>query len=156
MSERFIYMVSSFETKRHTKSHTDMYFAHAEHTQWVFEADDWHRGLIRVEYIAVPVDSKYYEMAVECSNLQFWAAKQAQLMKEFKRFRMQECVICYETKHGYDMGADCRTCKNSMCLKCADQYHHANFGKFPHINKWTGYDILLPCPMCRTDILFSF
>lgn len=157
MNNKFIYKVSSFETKRHKKSHTNMYFAHAEHTEWVFNSCDYLNGLAKVEYIMVAADSKYYEMAVECSNIQFWADKQKQLMKEFERYGMKECVVCYEVTKWYD-GTRCKTCKNAMCHMCCCEYMNANEGKFPFQSDETGYcvEVLLPCPMCRTDNLFCF
>lgn len=48
-----IYKCSWFETKRHKKSHTSMYFLKAEHCGWVFGSDDYHNGLCRVELIPV-------------------------------------------------------------------------------------------------------
>jgi len=133
-----------------------MYYEKAEHTEWVFGMDNWQRGLIRVDYVMVKSDSNDYKSAVENSNLQFWADKQKQLMKEFKRFRMHECIICYETQPGYNMAIDCKTCKNSMCLKCSHEYSCTNHGKFPFTCNENGYNVLLPCPMCRTENLYSF
>lgn len=161
MENKFIYKCSWFESKRHKKSHTDMYYEKAEHTEWVVKSFPWAVGLAKVEYIAVPVDSKYYEMAVECSNIKFWADKQEQLMKQFKNYRMQDCVVCYETKKGYEMGVECRTCKNSMCFKCSYEYSNANIGKFPYRCDPTdtigcGVEVLLPCPICRIDNLFMY
>jgi hypothetical protein len=138
-----------------------MYYENAEHTQWVFKDYDWHRGLIRVDYVMVKCDSNDYQSAVENSHIQFWADKQKQLMKDFKNYRIQQCVVCYETKHGCCMGVDCRTCKNAMCFKCSYEYSLANMDKFPYRRDPTdnigcGVEVLLPCPMCRTDNLFMY
>ena len=66
---KFIYKISWFETKRHTKSHTNMYFENPEHTKWVFETNDWFNDLVKVEYIMVGEDTMFYKCAVESSNL---------------------------------------------------------------------------------------
>lgn len=157
MSVKMIYKVSSFQSRRHKKSHTDTYYENAEHTQWVFTSQQWFEYLIRVEYIQVGSNTNLYKMAVENSNLQFWADKQKQLMKEFEKHRIMECVVCYERTKWCD-GTRCRTCKNSMCHKCCCEYSLANIGKFPCESDETGYsvEVLLPCPMCRTDNLFKY
>lgn len=86
MSNKFIYRCSWFESKRHKKSHTDMYFENAKHTEWVFNSCDYLNGLAKVEYIMVGENTKYYEMAVGNSCLRFWEAKQVQLMDEFEKY----------------------------------------------------------------------
>jgi hypothetical protein len=65
---RYIYKCSWFETKRHKKSHTNMYFEKAEHTKWIFETRDWFLDLVRVEYIMVHISRPEYESAVNNSK----------------------------------------------------------------------------------------
>jgi hypothetical protein len=161
MSHKFIYACSWIESKRHKKPHTTVYYEKAEHTEWVFKTEDWFKELVRVDYIMVAEHTVEYKMAVERSQLKFWADKQEQLMKEFEKHRIMECVVCYESAKDYD-GTRCKTCKNHMCHKCCCEYMNANEGKFPcehDPNDDTGYGndyALLPCPICRTDNLFCF
>lgn len=158
MSNKFIYKCSWFESKRHRISHTDMFYEHAEHTQWIFTSEAWFKDLVRVEYIQVAANAHIYKLAVETSNIAAWADKQKQLMEDFERFRKRECVVCYETKNCWDIGYKCGTCKNAMCIKCSWAYAYANVGKFPasYDEKTDTKITLMPCPMCRTENLFEY
>lgn len=66
---KYIYKCSWFETKRHSKSHTNMYFLKAEHTYWIFNSMEWFDGLVRIELIMVDENTDYYKSAVENSIL---------------------------------------------------------------------------------------
>jgi len=84
-----IYKCSWFETKRHQKSHTDMYFFKAEHCGWVFGSDDYHNGLCRVELIPVLTCTVAYQSAVDNSEKKDERLKQhrekQQMEKEDKK-----------------------------------------------------------------------
>ena len=82
MSNKFIYKCSFFESKRHRISHTDMYYEKAEHTEWVFELEDWVSGLVRVEYIMVGDYTNYYKSAVENSVKMEKKKMEAQLERQ--------------------------------------------------------------------------
>ena len=58
----YVFKMSWFESARHTRSHTDMYFAQAEHTHWGFEPYGYPH--CRISYVQVPVDSPEYTSAV--------------------------------------------------------------------------------------------
>jgi hypothetical protein len=66
---KYIYKCSWFDSKRHKKSHTDMYYENADDVKWIFETDEWFRDLARVEYIKVCNKSKYYQLASLSSKL---------------------------------------------------------------------------------------
>jgi len=78
----YIYRVSVYSSKRHTKSHTDMYYLKAEHTHWALEDDD-----IRVHYIQVRKDSSNYESAVYNSKI--------------KDMPLNICCICKKSFNGF-------------------------------------------------------
>ena len=84
----YIYRVSVYSSKRHTKSHTDMYYLKAEHTHWALEdeinCDEDDR---RVHYIQVRKDSSHYASAVSNS----------QLMDK----PLNNCCICKKLFTGY-------------------------------------------------------
>jgi len=63
-----VYKCSIFETKRHKKSHTDVYFLKAEHCGWVFGNGKYYNGLSRVELIPVLTSTVAYQSAVENSK----------------------------------------------------------------------------------------
>ena len=50
--------MSWFESPRHRRSYTDMYFAEPQHTLWGF--DD---PLCRISYIKVPINSREFDSA---------------------------------------------------------------------------------------------
>ena len=57
-TQTYIYHMSWFESPRHRRSHTDMYFAEPQHTLWGFD-----NPLCRISYIKVPTDSVYFRTA---------------------------------------------------------------------------------------------
>lgn len=59
--------MSWFESKRHSKAHTNMYFLNEEDTWWVFERDPRDEPY-RVELILVDKSSKEYDSAVNNSQ----------------------------------------------------------------------------------------
>lgn len=61
--KKYIYMCSWFETRKHRKSHTKMYYEIAEQTNWIFDTPDWYDDLVRIEYICVMSNTKEYSMA---------------------------------------------------------------------------------------------
>jgi hypothetical protein len=66
----YIYRVSVYSSKRHTKSHTDMYYLKAEHTHWALEDEiNYDEDDRRVNYIQVRKDSSHYASAVRNSQL---------------------------------------------------------------------------------------
>ena len=71
---KFIFKLSWFKTRRHTRPHTDMYFLKKEDIEWAFNdevrIDDPinDRGYGRCEYIMVPENSDAYEMAIQSSR----------------------------------------------------------------------------------------
>ena len=66
----YIYRVSVYSSKRHTKSHTDMYYLKAEHTHWALEDEiNYDEDDRRVHYIQVRKDSSHYASAVYNSQL---------------------------------------------------------------------------------------
>ena len=156
MTTKFIYKCSFFESKRHKISHTDMYYQKAEHTEWVLKSAAYLNGLAKVEYIMVAANSNEYKSAVENSHLSLCEEKQVQLMKEFERYGMKECVVCYENTDWRNIGIRCRTCKNGMCEKCCCEYSLAN--KFECKGDETGYggEEYMPCPICRTINTHNF
>ena len=66
---KFIYKVSWFQSKRHLKSHTSLYYEKAEHTEWVFKTEDWFKDLVRVEYIQVAETHYAYKQALNNSKI---------------------------------------------------------------------------------------
>ena len=62
----FIYKCSFFESKRHTISHTDMYFNEEKHTRWVHCS----RGHATVSVIRVLKNSEEYKSAINNSKRQ--------------------------------------------------------------------------------------
>ena len=71
----YVYKVSSYETPRHTISHTDMYFRDPEHTHWIFTHTTYnektHRnGDSSVQYIRVSKSSQVWASAISNSDLQ--------------------------------------------------------------------------------------
>ena len=60
----FIYEMSWFESPRHHRSHTHMYFAKPQHTLWGFN-----NPLCRISYIKMPINSKKFRCAIENSQI---------------------------------------------------------------------------------------
>ena len=79
-----VYKCSYFETNRHKKSHTDMYFLKAEHCGWVFSSDDYYNGLSRVELIPVLTSTFAYRSAVENSEIEDKRLKQHREKQQMK------------------------------------------------------------------------
>lgn len=65
------------------------------------------------------------------------------------------CVVCYVEKSTYEIGIDCKTCKNPMCFVCCCEYSLAN-QHFDCESDETGTCAItkIPCPMCRTINIF--
>mgnify|MGYP003641274488 CR=1 FL=1 len=62
----WIYQMSWYESNRHTKSFTDMYFAQEEHTHWLWDGVPRQSPpeLCKIFYIRVKKSSKEYSSAV--------------------------------------------------------------------------------------------
>jgi len=60
---KFIYKMSWYDSRRHTVSHTDMYFARECDTRWGHPNE-----LCRITVIAVREDDQRWEMAKDCSE----------------------------------------------------------------------------------------
>jgi hypothetical protein len=102
-----------------------MCFESAEHVQWVFDTYDYCHGLARVEYIMVFTDMDYWKSAVANSNIEFWKAKQVQLMAEFEKYGNKNLAVCVpddidgiweacancRIRQGANSIWDCRDCK---------------------------------------------
>ena len=58
-----IFKVSCYDTKRHTSSHTDMYYLNKEDCECFLDYPDYHTGLIRIHLIQVEDTSDSYKMA---------------------------------------------------------------------------------------------
>lgn len=69
VESKYVYKVSWFESRRHTKTHTIMYFETQESVKWVFNTFEWYRDLARVEFIKVDEFSREYESAVNNTKL---------------------------------------------------------------------------------------
>jgi len=64
---KYIYCMSWYESKRHSKSCTDMYFLKEKDTRW---GHDWRQGCngadhCKIMVIKVPTDDPRYKMAVK-------------------------------------------------------------------------------------------
>jgi hypothetical protein len=59
----FVYKMSWFESKRHTISHTDMYFARESDTRW-----GHHNPLCTITVVAVERGTPEYESAIESTK----------------------------------------------------------------------------------------
>ena len=67
----WIYKYGWFESKRHSVSHTDMYFhTPSKGLDNCYFIDMIKEGLAKIEYIWVEEDSVYYKTAVESSALE--------------------------------------------------------------------------------------
>ena len=78
----FIYRISWYESKRHTKSHTSMYYLKQQDTLWAFDTLDWVKGLLKVEIVRVSKISANYRMAVLNSRKQEESLKNNSLTDE--------------------------------------------------------------------------
>lgn len=70
MTQKIIYKCSWFETKKHKKSDTDMYFLKEKDTYWVFNTDNYKAGLVRIEIIMIDTESNEYKSAVENDEIE--------------------------------------------------------------------------------------
>jgi hypothetical protein len=59
-SYKYVYKCSWYESKRHKKSHIDMYYGDAEDVKWIFDTDEWFNDLVKIEYIRVCNKSNEY------------------------------------------------------------------------------------------------
>ena len=61
---KYFYKVCFFETSRHRKPNNILYFNNEEDVKWIFETEEYDKGLARVEYIKVCRLSPEYELAI--------------------------------------------------------------------------------------------
>ena len=61
---KYIYKISFYESKRHSISHTDMYFEREEDTRWSYHDENSKIFVIRVDE-----ESNEYKSAVQNSDL---------------------------------------------------------------------------------------
>ena len=66
LGEAIIYVVKVYESKRHTKSHTDCYFKDPNHAIWGLIKNC--NSIMRVEMVKVLIGSNEYNSAVGNSN----------------------------------------------------------------------------------------
>ena len=102
---RAVYACRFFESKRHSVSHTDMYFLKVEHTAWA-HLDP----LSRVEVIFEPITSDIYKMAKRNSEKHDMCPNRTKEHAQFKHLFIKECECL---THGYDK---CQ--KNVLCKEC--------------------------------------
>lgn len=60
---KYIFKMSWYKSKRHIKSHTDMYYKKEEHTRWGHS-----NPLCRIMVVKVSEDSNEYKQAIYRSN----------------------------------------------------------------------------------------
>ena len=58
-----IFKVSCYDTKRHTSSHTDMYYLNKEDCEWFLDCRNYRMGLMRIHLIQVEDTDDSYKMA---------------------------------------------------------------------------------------------
>ena len=63
--------MSWYESPRHTRSHTSMYYTRPQDVLWGFEPNCvGDHSDCRIEFIRVREDSREYQMALECSGIE--------------------------------------------------------------------------------------
>lgn len=62
--KEIIFKCSWYESKKHRKIHSNMYFKELKDILWVFDSCDYNRGLARVEIIKVSKNSNEYNSAL--------------------------------------------------------------------------------------------
>ena len=116
-----IYKCSWFETKKHKKSHTNMYFLKAEHCGWVFGSDDYHNGLSRVELIPVLTCTVAYQAAVDCSKIQDECIKESKEKHQMEKEDKKKCYFCKSDDIYEEFEDDyfCKDCFEDMVEECS-------------------------------------
>ena len=102
---RVVYACRFFESKRHSKSHTDMYFLKVEHTAWALLD-----LLAKVEVIFEPMTSDIYQMAKSNSDKHDMGPERTIEHAQFGHLFIRECECL---THGYDK---CQ--KDVVCKEC--------------------------------------
>ena len=102
---RIVYACRFFETKRHSKPHTCMYFLKAEHTVWAYLD-----LLAKVEVIVEPKTSDIYKQAKSNSDKNDMCPERTKENAQFKHIFIKECNCL---THGYDK---CQ--KDVLCEEC--------------------------------------
>ena len=57
---KYVYKCSWYESKRHKKSHIDMFYENPDDVKWIFDTPEWHNDLVKIEYIRVCSHSNQY------------------------------------------------------------------------------------------------
>jgi hypothetical protein len=65
----YVYCCKWFDTRRHTISHTDMYYLFPNDVKWIFDTDEYLRKLVRIEYMPVCKKSPSYKSAFHNSYI---------------------------------------------------------------------------------------
>jgi len=65
----FVYCCKWFDTRRHTKSYTTMYYLFPDDVKWIFNTEDYLHKLVRVEYMPVCKNSSSYKSAFHNSYI---------------------------------------------------------------------------------------
>jgi hypothetical protein len=102
---RVIYVCRFYESKRHSVSHTNMYFLKAEHTAWALMDP-----LAKVEIIFEAMSSNIYKMAQGNSDKNDMCPERTAEHAQFKHLFIKECACL---THGYDK---CQ--KDVLCKEC--------------------------------------
>lgn len=77
--EAIIYVVKCFESKRHSKAHTYMYFKDPTHAIWGLIKDSGY--IMRVEMVKVLIGSTEYNCAVSNSEKRYEREKKMDLIE---------------------------------------------------------------------------
>jgi len=65
----YVYCCKWFDSRRHTKSHTTMYYLFPDDVKWIFDTEDYLHKVVRVEYMPVCKKSPSYKSAFHNSYI---------------------------------------------------------------------------------------
>ena len=102
---RIVYACRFFESRKHSKPHTNMYFLKAEHTVWAFL-----HVLSKIEIIYEPITSDIYNQAKSNSIKHDTCRDITRENYQFKHLFIKDCNCL---KHGYD-----KCLKDVLCKEC--------------------------------------
>jgi hypothetical protein len=121
---RVVYACRFFESKRHSKPHTTMYFLKPEHTAWAFLDN-----LSKIEMIFEPITSDIYKQALFNTKKTESSPERIREHSQFKHLFIKDCKCL---THGQDkclkefVCKECHSCMNWMgyeegqetCIDC--------------------------------------
>ena len=81
---KYIYKMSWYDSKRHTKSHTNMYYLQEHHTRWGHENE-----LCRISVVEVEETSNEYDSAVNNDKV----ATEEEEKKEIEKLKQKNKVL---------------------------------------------------------------